>query len=66
MQRPCPAAGDARSYRCFVAYSLQIAENGVRPFVQLRARSACQAARLALAVTGAQAVVDVIRLEPPQ
>jgi hypothetical protein len=50
-------------YRCYVAHSLQIAESGVRPFVQLRAASASLAARLALAVTGAIAVVEVERLE---
>lgn len=57
---------DDRSYRCFLAYTLQIADTGVRPFVQLKAASACRAAHLARAVTGAQAVVEVIRLEEPR
>lgn len=55
-----------RSYRCVLAFNLQIADTGVRPFVQLRAPSACRAARLAQWATGAQAVVEVIRLEEPR
>lgn len=50
-------------YRCFIARSLATAETGEHEFIQLRARSATAAARLALAVTGALAVVEVIRLE---
>lgn len=52
-----------RRYRCFITRSLEIAAAGVHEFVQLHAGDAEQAARLALAVTGALAVVDVIRLE---
>lgn len=50
-------------YRCFLHRGTQIAETGVREFVQLRARDADTAARLALAVSGADAVVEVVRLE---
>ena len=50
-------------YRCYLAHSLGIAESGVYPFVQLRAATAQIAARLALAVSGALAVVEVVRLE---
>jgi len=50
-------------YRCYLAHSLGIAESGVHPFVQLRAATAEIAARLAIAVTGAIAVVEVVRLE---
>lgn len=52
-----------RRYRCFLARSLAIADTGAHEFVQLHAADAEQAARLAIAVTGALAVVDVIRLE---
>lgn len=52
-----------RRYRCFLARSLTVADGGVHEFVQLRASDAEQAARLALAVTGAVAIVDVVRLE---
>lgn len=52
-------------YRCFLQYTTALAETGVLPFVQLRAKSAEVAARLALAVTGALAVVEVQRLEEP-
>lgn len=50
-------------YRCYLHRGDQIAETGVREFLQLRARDAGTAARLALAVSGAQAVVEVVRLE---
>lgn len=50
-------------YRCFLQHSTQINESGVQPFVQLRAKTAELAARLALAVSGAIAVTDVVRLE---
>jgi hypothetical protein len=50
-------------YRCYLTHTLGIAESGVHPFVQLRAATAELAARLALAVTGAIAVVEVERLE---
>ena len=50
-------------YRCFLQHSTQPADTGVLPFVQLRAKSAELAARLALAVSGALAVVEVQRLE---
>lgn len=50
-------------YRCYLQHSTAIAESGVLPFVQLRARTAEIAARLALAVSGAIAVVEVERLE---
>jgi hypothetical protein len=53
-------------YRCYLAHTLGISETGVHPFVQLQAASATLAARLALAVTGALAVVDVVRLEEVQ
>ena len=43
------------SYRCFLHRDPQIAETGVR--------DADTAARLALAVSGADAVVEVVRLE---
>lgn len=52
-----------RRYRCFLARSLTVADGGVHEFVQLRARDAGTAARLALAVSGAQAVVEVVRLD---
>ena len=50
-------------YRCFIARSLAPAETGELEFVQLRARTATDAARLALAVSGALSVVEVVRLE---
>lgn len=50
-------------YRCFIARTGDPSETGVREFVQLRARTAEQAARLALAVTGAATVIEVERLE---
>lgn len=50
-------------YRCFITRSLALTDNGELEFVQLRARSATDAARLALAVTGAMSVVEVVRLE---
>lgn len=50
-------------YRCYLQRSNQVSESGVREFLQLRARSAEAAARLALAVSGADAVVEVERLE---
>ena len=52
-----------RRYRCFLSRDMSPAETGVREFVQLRAKTAEQAARLALAVTGALAIVDVERIE---
>lgn len=52
-----------RRYRCFIARDMSPAETGVLEFVQLRAGSAELAARLALAVTGAMAVVEVVRIE---
>ena len=52
-----------RRYRCFLSRDMSPAETGVREFVQLRAKTAEQAARLALAVSGARAVVEVERLE---
>lgn len=50
-------------YRCYLNRSHAIAETGEREFVQLRAPSASTAAHLALAVTGATAVVEVERIE---
>lgn len=50
-------------YRCFLQYTGDLAETGVLPFVQLRAQTAELAARLALAATGALAVVEVQRIE---
>lgn len=50
-------------YRCYLNRTHAIAETGEREFVQLRAPSAATAARLALAVTGATAVVEVERIE---
>ncbi len=52
-------------YRCFLQMSTEPAETGVRPFIQLRAKTAEVAARLALSVSGAIAVVEVVRLEEP-
>lgn len=52
-----------RSYRCFLTRSFEIADTGVREWIQLRARDAVDAACLALAVSGANSVVDVIRIE---
>jgi hypothetical protein len=50
-------------YRCFIRRNLDIADTGVLPFVQLRARDAERAAQLAQAVTGCLSVVEVLRLE---
>ncbi len=50
-------------YRCYLNRTHAIAETGEREFVQLRAPSATLAAHLALAVTGAAAVVEVERIE---
>lgn len=50
-------------YRCYLQRSTEIAATGVLPFVQLKAKSAECAARLALAVSGAIAVVEVERIE---
>lgn len=50
-------------YRCYLHRGSQPANTGVREFIQLRARDATAAARLALAVSGADAVVEVERLE---
>ena len=50
-------------YRCYLQRSHQLAESGVREFLQLKARSTEAAARAALAVSGAIAVVEVERLE---
>lgn len=50
-------------YRCYLQLSTEITESGVRPFVQLKAKTAELAARAALAVSGALAVVEVVRLE---
>lgn len=50
-------------YRCYLQRSTEPADTGVRPFLQLKARSAEAAARLALAVSGALAVVEVERIE---
>lgn len=52
-------------YRCYLQFATELAATGVLPFVQLRARNAEIAARLALAVTGAVAIVEVERLEEP-
>ncbi|MFM1991314.1 MAG: hypothetical protein RJA99_4271 [Pseudomonadota bacterium] len=52
-----------QTYRCHLARTHAVAETGERPFVQLRAPSAVIAAHLALAVTGAVAVVEVERIE---
>lgn len=57
-----PRSGDNR-YRCYLNRSHAIAETGEREYVQLRAASASTAAHLALAVTGAIAVVEVERIE---
>ncbi len=53
----------SRPYRCYLNRTTAVAETGERECVQLRAPSATIAARLALAVTGAAAVVEVERLE---
>lgn len=53
-----------RSYRCFLVRSTAIVESGQLEYVQLRAQTAYEAARLALAVTGALAVAEVQRIEP--
>jgi len=50
-------------YRCYLQLSTEPAETGVRPFIQLKAKTAELAARLALAVSGALAVVEVVRVE---
>lgn len=50
-------------YRCYLNRTHTIAETGEREFVQLRAPSASHAAHLALAVTGATAVVEVERID---
>ncbi len=50
-------------YRCYLHRGDQIADTGVHEFVQLRAHDATSAARLALAVSGAAAVVEVERLD---
>jgi hypothetical protein len=50
-------------YRCHLIRTYAIAETGEREVVQLRAPSAALAARLALHVTGAAAVVEVERIE---
>jgi hypothetical protein len=55
--------GTLHRYRCYLQHSFAPSDTGVLPFVQLRARTAELAARLALAVSGALAVVEVIRLE---
>lgn len=54
---------ELRPYRCYLQRSTEPADTGVRPFLQLKARSAEAAARLALAVSGALAVVEVERIE---
>ena len=55
---------DQRSYRCYYATSLEVAETGERQYVQLRAPSATSAARLALSVlASAIAVTEVVRIE---
>ena len=50
-------------YRCYLFPGLGLSETGVLPYLQLRAATAELAARLALAVSGALAVVEVVRLE---
>lgn len=50
-------------YRCYLQMSTELAETGVRPFLQLKAKTAELAARAALAVSGALAVVEVVRIE---
>lgn len=50
-------------YRCYLQRTTQLAETGVLDFLQLRAATAERAARLALAVSGALAVTEVVRLE---
>ena len=52
-----------RRFRCYLHRGSAPADTGVREFIQLRARDATAAARLALAVSGADAVVEVVRLE---
>jgi len=54
-----------RRYRCYLARSRDISETGLREYVQLRASNAEHAARLALATTGAESVIEVERLEEP-
>lgn len=54
-----------RRYRCYLARSFDLSETGVREYVQLQARNAEHAARLALATTGATSVIEVERLEEP-
>lgn len=50
-------------YRCYLQLGTEISASGVLPFLQLKAESAERAARLALAVSGAIAVVEVERIE---
>lgn len=57
-----PPRSESR-YRCYLNRSHAIAETGEREFIQLKATSASSAAHLALAVTGATAVVEVERIE---
>lgn len=52
-----------KRYRCYLQLGTEIAASGVLPFLQLKAESAERAARLALAVSGAIAVVEVERIE---
>lgn len=58
-----PLSRPDRRYRCYLQRSTEPADTGVRPFLQLKAASAEAAARAALAVSGAIAVVEVERLE---
>lgn len=51
------------SYRCYLQRSLMPSTTGVLEFIQVKAASATQAARAALAVSGAMAVVEVERIE---
>ena len=52
------------SYRCHLRRNLLIAESGVLEFIQVKATDAESAARAALKVSGAIAVVEVERIEP--
>lgn len=59
-----PAAPpNLHTYRAYLQRSLMPSATGVLEFIQLKAESATLAARAALAVSGAMAVVEVERIE---
>lgn len=53
----------SHAYRCYLQRSLMPSNTGVLEFIQVKAANATQAARAALAVSGAMAVVEVERIE---